>query len=80
MKKLFTKTERSEEPRMSFNYERLGSTGIKLLRLQPYSLTKLPSGRLNIIHLQDDDGSISTQLEALSYFLGDDAVDRALLA
>ena len=80
MKKIFAKTERSEEPRTPFKYERLGSTEIKLLRLQPYSLIKLPSGSLNIIHLQDDDGSISTQFEALSYFWGDDAVDRALLA
>ena len=51
---------------MPFKYERLRSTEIKLLRLQPKGLTKLLSSSLNIIHLQDDDGSISTQLEALS--------------
>ena len=78
MKKLFAKTERSEEPQTPFKYERLRSTKTKLLRLQRNSLTKLPSRRLNIIHLSDYDGSISTQVEALSYFWGDDAVDRAM--
>ena len=76
MKKLFAKTERSEEPRTPFKYERLESTEIRLLRLQPYSLAKPLSGSLKTIRLQNDDGSLSTQFEALSYFWGDEAADR----
>ena len=78
MKKLFAKTERSEEPPTSFKYERLGSTEIRLLRIQPYSLVKRLSGSLETIRLQNDDGTVSTQFEALSYFWGDEAADRTI--
>ena len=79
MKKIFAKTERSEKPRTPFKYERLGSTEIRLLRLQPHSLAKPLSGSLEIIRLHDDDGSVSTQFEALSYFWGNEAADCTFL-
>ena len=75
MKKLFAKTDRSEEPPTPFRYERLGNTEIRLLRLQPYGLAKRLSGSLETIRLHNDDGSLSTQFEALSYFWGDEAAD-----
>ena len=65
-KKLFAKTEGSEEPPAPFKYERLRSTEMKLLRLQPYGFRNLISVSLNIILLHDDNGSISTESEALS--------------
>ena len=79
MKKLFAKTESSEEPPTPFKYERLGSTEIRLLRLQPYSLAKRLSGSLETIRLQNDNGSASSPFEALSYFWGDEAADRTFL-
>lgn len=79
MKKLFAKTERSEEPLTPFKYEHIGSTEIRLLRLQPYSLAKRLSGSLETIRLQNDDGFVSTHFEALSYFWGDEAADRNIL-
>ena len=39
---------------------------MKLLRLQPYGFKNLISVSLNIILLHDDNGSISTESEALS--------------
>ena len=81
MKKLFAKTERSEEIRTLFKYEHLESSEIRLLRLQPSSghgFAKPLSGSLKMIRLQDNDSSISAKFEALSYCWGDEAADRTL--
>lgn len=81
MKKLFAKTERSEELRTRFKYERLESFEIRLLRLYPSSghgFAKPPSGSLETIRLQNNNSSASTQFEALSYFWGNEAADRTL--
>ena len=81
MRKLLAKTERPEELRTIFRYERLESTEIRLLRLQPSAglgITKPLSGNLKTIRLPDNNGSVSTKFEALSYFWGDQAADRTL--
>ena len=79
MKKLFAKTERPDVPRTPFKYERLESNQIRLFRLQPYGIAKPLSGSLETICLQDDNGSLSTRFEALSYFWGNEAAYRTLL-
>ena len=81
MKKLFTKTQTSEELRTPFKYEPLEGTEIRLLRLHPFSghgFAKLLSGSLKTIRLQDDNIFVSTQFEALSYFWGTETADRTL--
>lgn len=81
MKKLFTKTERPEELRTRFKYERLESFETRLLRLHPSSghgFAKSPSGSLETIRLHDNNRSALTQFEALSYSWGNEAADRTL--
>ena len=79
MKKLFAKAERPGE--LPFKYERLQSTEIRLLRLHSSSglgLAKPLSGSLKTIRLQDDNSSVTTEFEALSYFWGNEEADRTL--
>lgn len=81
MKKLFAKAERPGELRIPFKYEHLQSTEIRLLRLYPSSglgLARPLSGSLKTIRLQDDNSSVPTEFEALSYFWGNEEADRTL--
>ena len=81
MKKLFAKAERPGELRIPFKYEHLQSNEIRLLRLHPSSglgLARPLSGSLKTIRLQDDNSSVSTKFEALSYFWGNEEADRTL--
>ncbi len=81
MKKLFAKSERPEKLQTVFRYERLKSTEIRLLRLQPSTgrgHTKPLSGNLKTIRLPEYNDSVPTRFEALSYFWGDEAADRTL--
>ena len=81
MKKLFAKSERPEEPRIPFKYDHLQSNEIRLLRLHPSSglgLARPLSGSLKTIRLQDDNSSVPTEFEALSYFWGNEEADRTL--
>lgn len=81
MKKLFAKAARPGKPRIPFKYDHLQSTEIRLLRLHPSSglgLARPLSGSLKTIRLQDDNSSVPTEFDALSYFWGNEEADRTL--
>lgn len=81
MKKLLAKLENPAEVRRPFEYEPLKSAEIRLLRLHSSSghgFAKPLSGSLTTMRLQDDESSVLTQYEALSYFWGTETADRTL--
>ena len=81
MKKLFTRTGKEEELQIPFKYERLEKDEIRLLQLHESSdhgSAKTLSADLKTIRLHDNDGSPSTEFEALSYYWGTEKADRTL--
>ena len=81
MKKLFTRTGREQELQIPFEYERLEKDEIRLLQLHESSghgSAKTLSADLKTIRLHNNDGSASTEFEALSYYWGTEKADRPL--